>query len=308
MSVQHLNYTVNQVRPYINWIYFFHAWGFSPRFAAIAHVHDCEACRHAWIASFPEPQNNKAIEALKLYKEAVQILDVWENNDNPILHSVVGLFQAYSEEDDLLIYSNANSSILRFPLLRQQIQNQDGTPCLCLSDFVQPNPDKPNTIGAFAATVSKELEQLDSMDAYKQLLVQTLADRLVEATVEKTHEVVRKRIWGYAPKEDLSIPDMLAGKYQGIRPAVGYPSLPDQSVVFILNELLDMETIGIHLTENGAMSPHASVCGLMFSHPLSRYFSIGSIGQDQFINYCARRGKPQREMLKYLSGNLLYSD
>ena len=118
------------------------------------------------------------------------------------------------------------------------------------------------------------------------------------------HEHVRKVVWGYAPDESFSIPDLLAEKYQGIRPAVGYPSLPDQSVNFILDELLDMKQIGITLTENGAMYPHASVCGLMFSHPLSHYFAVGKIGEDQLEDYARRRGKPIDEMRKFLAANL----
>ena len=118
------------------------------------------------------------------------------------------------------------------------------------------------------------------------------------------HEYVRKTAWGYAPDECLSIPDLLAEKFQGIRPAVGYPSLPDQSVNFLLDSLLDMKQIGITLTENGAMRPHASVCGLMLSHPASHYFSIGQIGEDQLNDYARRRGLPVETARKFLAANL----
>lgn len=131
-----------------------------------------------------------------------------------------------------------------------------------------------------------------------------VVDRLAEATAEKLHEEVRKKLWGYAPDENLSIKDLHNEKYQGIRPAVGYPSLPDQSVNFLLDELLDMNQIGISLTENGMMKPHASVCGLMFAHPASRYFSIGKIGEDQLANYAARRGMSIEETKKFLATNL----
>ena len=161
-----------------------------------------------------------------------------------------------------------------------------------------------DTIGLFASSVSTESENYYKDDPYKHLLVQTLTDRLAEAATEKMHEHVRKAVWGYAPDESLSIPDLLAEKYQGIRPAVGYPSLPDQSVNFILDELLDMKQIGITLTENGAMYPHASVCGLMFSHPRSHYFAVGKIGEDQLEDYARRRGKPIGEMRKFLAANL----
>ena len=148
------------------------------------------------------------------------------------------------------------------------------------------------------------MEGLYEKDPYKHLLVQTLSDRLAEAATEKMHEYVRKEAWGYAKEENLTIPELLVEKYQGIRPAVGYPSLPDQSINFLLNELLDMRQIGISLTENGAMYPHASVCGLMFAHPASEYFSVGTIGEDQLLKYATRRGKSVEEMRKFLAANL----
>ena len=159
-------------------------------------------------------------------------------------------------------------------------------------------------MGAFASTIDADMEGLYEKDPYKHLLVQTLSDRLAEAATEKMHEYVRKEAWGYAKEENLTIPELLVEKYQGIRPAVGYPSLPDQSINFLLNELLDMRQIGISLTENGAMYPHASVCGLMFAHPASEYFSVGKIGEDQLLNYATRRGKSVEEMRKFLEANL----
>ena len=137
------------------------------------------------------------------------------------------------------------------------------------------------------------MEQLYAEDDYKRMLAQTLSDRLAEATAEKLHEDVRKKLWGYAPDENLSVKDLHNEKYQGIRPAVGYPSLPDQSINFLLDELLDMKQIGISLTENG-----------MFAHPASRYFSIGKIGEDQLADYAARRGMSIEETKKFLAANL----
>ena len=123
------------------------------------------------------------------------------------------------------------------------------------------------------------------------------------------HEYVRKEAWGYAKDENLGIADLLVEKYQGIRPAVGYPSLPDQSVNFLLDELLDMKQIGISLTENGAMYPHASVCGLMFSHPASEYFSVGKIGEDQLEDYAAVGEKVSKKCVSFwqLISNSPYS-
>ena len=162
--------------------------------------------------------------------------------------------------------------------------------------------DKPTTI--IYPGAKRLAPNLIAEDDYKRMLVQTLSDRLAEATAEKLHEDVRKKLWGYAPDENLSVKDLHNEKYQGIRPAVGYPSLPDQSVNFLLDELLDMKQIGISLTENGMMKPHASVCGLMFAHPASRYFSIGKIGEDQLADYAARRGMSIEETKKFLAANL----
>lgn len=193
----------------------------------------------------------------------------------------------------------------RFPLLRQQIPHPDGSPFLCLSDFVRPLASgTPDTVGIFAASCDGEVELLYEEDPYKRMLVQTLADRLAEAATEKMHEYVRKVAWGYAKDENLSIPELLKEKFQGIRPAVGYPSLPDQSVNFLLNELLHMEQIGITLTENGAMRPHATVCGLMLAHPAARYFAVGKIGNDQLEDYARRRRMPINEVRKFLAANL----
>jgi cobalamin-dependent methionine synthase I len=136
------------------------------------------------------------------------------------------------------------------------------------------------------------------------MMAQLLADRLAEAAAERMHEQVRKEYWGYAKDEQLTIPEMLIEKFQGIRPAVGYPSLPDTSLNFVLDELIDMKQIGIRLTESGAMKPHASVSGLMMAHPQARYFKIGKIGEDQLQDYARRRGLPIEVCRKFLAANL----
>jgi len=141
-------------------------------------------------------------------------------------------------------------------------------------------------------------------DDFKHLLAQTLSDRLAEASTEKMHQEVRTTYWGYAKDEQWSIEDLLVEKFTGIRPAVGYPSLPDQSVNFVLSEWLGFPEICIRLTENGAMVPHASVSGLMLSHPSARYFAVGKIGEDQLEDYARRRGLPVETMRKFLAANL----
>jgi cobalamin-dependent methionine synthase I len=141
-------------------------------------------------------------------------------------------------------------------------------------------------------------------DPYQKMMAQLLADRLAEAAAERMHEQVRKTYWGYAPDEHLSMADLHAERFQGIRPAVGYPSLPDTSLNFLIDSLLQMQQIGIRLTESGAMRPHASVSGLMLSHPQARYFSLGPIGEDQLADYARRRGIPITMMRKFLGGNI----
>lgn len=293
---QIVSYTIAEVHPYINWIYFFHAWGFQPRYAAAAHVHSCQACHNAWVSSFEADARSKADEALTLYREADEMLDSLEGRIT--MKCLFRLCRANADGNDLLIEG------VRLPLLRQQTPQPDGSPYLCLSDFVRPISSKQaDTVGVFASTAGMPAPPTEG-DPYKQLLAQTLADRLVEAATEKMHEHVRKTAWGYAPKENLPVADLLAEKFQGIRPAVGYPSLPDQSVNFLLDALLDMKQINITLTENGAMHPHSSVCGLMFAHPASRYFSVGKIGEDQLQDYARRRGLPVEQMRKFLARNL----
>ncbi len=270
-----LTYAIHDVTPYINWIYFFHAWGFRPK----------------------EEDRAKASEAMQLLKEANRMLN--QLDENYRVHTIFRLCKANADGDNLLLDGT------RFPLLRQQIPHPDGSPFLCLSDFVRPLASGiPDTVGIFAASCDGEVELLYEDDPYKRMLVQTLADRLAEAATEKMHEYVRKVAWGYAKDENLSIPELLKEKFQGIRPAVGYPSLPDQSVNFLLNELLHMEQIGITLTENGAMRPHATVCGLMLAHPAARYFAVGKIGNDQLEDYARRRGIPINEVRKFLAANL----
>jgi len=290
------HYRIHEVSEYINWVYFFHAWGFQPRYATIADIHGCDACRALWLANFPEKERAKAAEAMQLFKEANRMLSTLDKDFQT--HAVFRLMDANSKENDIWIAGT------RFPFLRQQTA-KEGEPYLCLSDFIRPSSSGiTDRIGLFATSVDASLEKQHPDDSYRHMLVQTLADRLAEATAERLHEEVRKQIWGYAPDEKLSIRQLHTEEFQGIRPAVGYPSLPDQSVNFLLDELLDMKQIGIHLTENGMMHPHASVSGLMFAHPASRYFSVGRISEEQLKDYALRRGLPVETMRRFLGGNI----
>jgi len=260
-----ITYQISEIAPYINWAYFYHAWGMSGK---------------------PESEKEKlrqeAETALRQIDGTYQTFGLFE------------LFDANTDGDDIIVLSS-----IRIPCLRQQ---QPGSDCLCLSDFIAPQGE--DKVGLFTTSVSHGLETDFDADPYQKMMMQLLADRLAEATAERMHEEVRKHYWGYAKDENLSIPEMQIEKFQGIRPAVGYPSLPDTSLNFVLDELLDMKQIGIRLTESGAMKPHASVSGLMMAHPKARYFSIGKIGEDQLRDYARRRGLPIEVCRKFLAANL----
>ena len=286
-----------------------------PRFAAVTDIHNCPSCRASWIATFPADEQAKAREAMKLYDEATQLLRQWA--DEPICHALFLLAEAYSEGDDIIVNGDK-----RLPFLRQQHAGKAGY-TLCLSDFIRekkskdlrtsfgtPPPlqgtpsinrggvvDIANTIGVFATTVSLPSEELSTLN----FQLSTLSDRLAEATAEKMHEEVRKHYWGYAKEENLTMQELHAERFQGIRPAVGYPSLPDQSINFLLDQLLDFKEIGITLSENGAMHPHCSVSGLMFAHPKAQYFAVGNISEEQLADYAQRRGIDSCQTKRFLA-------
>lgn len=260
-----LTYEISELVPYVNWVYFFYAW-----------------------------QVKEESEKARLRSEAETLL--MQLNGRYHVYGLFGLFDANADGDDIILNGK------RLPLLRQQ---QGKPPYLCLSDFLLPlSRGESDKIGLFATSVDMGLETDFDADPYQKMMVQLLADRLAEAAAERMHEQVRKVYWGYAKDEALSIPELLVEKFQGIRPAVGYPSLPDTSLNFVLDDLLDMKQIGIRLTESGAMKPHASVSGLMFSHPQARYFNLGKIGEDQLRDYARRRGLPIEVVRKFLASNL----
>ena len=277
-----ISYDISELIPYINWPYFFFAW-----------------------------QVKEQSEKDHLRQEAETLLQQLEGKYHA--YGLFELFDAHSDGDDIVVCKgdrSQESGVSRIPCLRQQ---QGNPPYLCLSDFLPPHiistdsclltPDS-SKLGLFASSVSLGLETDFDSDPYQKMMAQLLADRLAEAAAERMHEQVRKEYWGYAKDEKLSIPEMLVEKFQGIRPAVGYPSLPDTSLNFVLDDLIDMKQIGIRLTESGAMKPHASVSGLMLAHPEARYFSIGKIGEDQLRDYAHRRGLPLELCRRFLAANL----
>ena len=270
-------YSISELTPFINWLYFYHAWGLSGK-----------------------PREDKE----KMKQEALQMLASWEEKYHT--HAIFRLFEVCSEGDDLIFFLSEKK--LRFPMLRQQHPSAPGEPNLCLADFIRPlSQGIRDQVGVFCTSVDGTIIDEYSHDDYLNMMAQTLSDRLAEATAEKLHEEVRRdrEYWGYAPDENLTIEQQHREEYQGIRPAIGYPSLPDTSANFIIDQLIDMKQAGIRLTETGMMTPHASVSGFMFAHPKSRYFELGKIGDDQLRDYARRRGVPVELMRRFLAVNTI---
>jgi 5-methyltetrahydrofolate--homocysteine methyltransferase len=229
-------------------------------------------------------------------------------------NGVMALYPANSVGDDIEIYTDETRSEVAMTWygLRQQTEKTaiDGVmrPSRCLADFVAPK-GVADYIGLFAVTAGigaekKEKYFLDDHDDYSSIMLKALADRLAEAFAESLHQRVRKDLWGYAPAEALDGEALIAEKYQGIRPAPGYPACPDHSVKKEMFELLKADEIGMGLTESLAMTPAASVSGFYLSHPQSTYFNVGKIGDDQLQDLAQRRGLKADELQRLLAPNL----
>lgn len=296
---------IEKIIPYIDWKFFFHSWNLSARYASVQHIDDCPSCRQQWLNSFPEQEREKATEGMQLYKDAKELLDQLVFNKAEYINAVFGIFEAYSDNECIFIND------ICFPMLRQQKKNEKGE-YLSLCDFVAPKTSgMKDFVGGFTVTAGIGANELMSEyerqgDEYKVLLLKSVLDRLAEATTEWLHAKIRKEYWGFAPDENISVNEMFALKYQGIRPAVGYPSIPDQSINFLLNDnLLQSKEIGVELTENGVMLPNASVSGIIISHSKSKYFNIGNILDDQLEAYIERRGEDAQLIRKFLGANLV---
>ena len=295
-------YRISDVAPYINWFYFFHAWGLPASMVALTRVHDCEGCTAAWVKSLPEGEQEKGKEALSLYHDAQKTL-AGLDSEGAKTYALALISKANSDNDDILV--EHLGATYRLPMLRQQSPGPDGI-CYSLSDFIRPlQSGKADRIGLFATSASRKIvENAKKDDPYSEMMRQTLADRLAEATADKFHEEVRRSIWGYSPSERLDFDELHSENYQGIRPATGYPSLPDISINALIDQILHLGDIGITLTETGMMQPHASVCGLMIAHPKAKYFSVGRINEQQLIDYAARRGMTPEQMRSYLANSI----
>lgn len=300
------NIPVAEIVPYIDWKFFFHSWNLSARYASIHNIDDCPSCKTTWINSFLGDEREKATEAMKLYKDARAMLDHLVHIKADYIGATFGIYESYSDNECLYIND------ICFPMLRQQKKN-DKDIYLSLCDFVAPKSSgKKDYVAGF--TVSAGLGGANELlsnyerqgDEYHVLLLKSILDRLAEAATEWLHGRIRKKYWGFAPDENITVNEMFTLKYQGIRPAVGYPSIPDQSINFLLNEeLLQSNEMGVVLTENGVMLPNASVSGIIIAHPQSKYFNIGNISEDQANVYIEKRGGDSEMIRKFLAANLV---
>ena len=277
---------IAELAQFINWRMFFHAWRLTGSFLDRFPYDGCPACMAAWKGNMRPEDMEKGEEAWRLYKDAQEILAKISSEKLFDGKAAISFYESFSDGDDIVVGD------LRFPLLRQQRADSEFR---SLADYVAPKGGRGDYAGVFVATAGHYLLEeakraKENGDAYKSLLYQSIADRLAEATSEWLHREVRRNYWGYAKDESIGIPEIMKGNYQGIRPAMGYPMLPDQLLNHSLSSLLPMEELGVVLTENGAMSPSATVSGIYVSHPNSRYFMIGEIGEDQLEDYATRRG------------------
>jgi len=291
--------TVSELVPFIDWSPFFHTWELRGRYPAI----------------LEKP------EAKKLFEEAQELLDEIIRGNLLTVRGVYGFFPANSVGDDVELYTDdSRTSVLTtFHFLRQQMEKPGGQFNHCLADYVAPkapratssNSQLPDYLGAFAVTAGFGVEELcrkfeADHDDYNSIMTKALADRLVEAFAELLHQRARKE-WGYGQTENLAPDDLIREKYRGIRPAAGYPACPDHTEKWALWKLLDVEkNTGIKLTESCAMWPGASVSGLYFAHPESKYFAVGKIGRDQVLDYHHRKQMDLATVERWLGPYLNY--
>ncbi|MBW6460894.1 MAG: methionine synthase, partial [Bacteroidales bacterium] len=290
------DYPLEELRKYIDWTFFFHAWKMSGKYPDI----------------FEDPV--KGEEAKKLFDDAGRLMDEIISDKMLIANGVFGLFPAQAMEDDILVYADESGEKLLkvFHFLRNQEQKRDGVPNLSLADFIAPKDSGiMDYIGFFAVTAGTGIEAHvkhfeAGMDDYKAIMLKILSDRFAEAFAERMHERVRKEFWGYAKSENLSVADVLKEGYQGIRPAPGYPACPEHSEKRTIFDMLDVEeNAGITMTENFAIYPAASVCGYYFSHEFSKYFNLGKISEKQAEDYAKRKKIPVDIAKKYLRQNII---
>ncbi|WP_315861433.1 methionine synthase [Stieleria tagensis] len=290
------NIPLQEIRPYIDWSPFFMTWELKGK--------------------YPKIFNDKVVgpQAKELFDDANQLLDEIIANGSLTANAVYGFWPAASVGDDVVLYTDESRSkeLTRFHFLRQQWERKGQKDYRSLADYIAPaDSGRQDYIGGFAVTAGVGAEKLamhykDQLDDYKAIMVQAIADRLAEALAEKMHETARGD-WGFGQTEGLDKEELIAEKYRGIRPAAGYPACPDHTEKRTLFDLLDAESnAGMELTSSYAMTPGASVSGLYFGHPESRYFTVERMTHDQIKAYAERKGQPIEEIERWLAPNLAY--
>jgi 5-methyltetrahydrofolate--homocysteine methyltransferase len=281
-GVRPLSPSLAELREMIDWQFFFLAWELKGKYPAILDTP----------------------EAREVFDDANALLDEIIANESLTARGGYGFWPAHSDADDIVV-EPSGAPALRLPMLRQQTVKPDGRANRCLADYVAPSGDH---VGGFAVAIhgandlAKRYESAG--DDYTAIMVKAVADRLAEAFAEYAHLRAR-RDW-YEPVGEVPIQDLHAERYRGIRPAMGYPAAPDHSLKHELFALLGAEDFGMDLTESFAMTPAASVSGLLFAHPASRYFTVGRIARDQVADYARRRGVELQVTERWLSPNLAY--
>ncbi|MEP7265663.1 MAG: methionine synthase [Bacteroidota bacterium] len=291
------DYSLEEIATYIDWSPFFHSWEMKGSYPRI--LEDKE----------------RGVEATKLFNEAQDMLKKIISEKWLTAKAVIGIYPAIRVNDDIKVFEDADlqDELCTFHTLRQQTLKPEGTPNIALADFIYTKEQAAcDYVGGFAVStgfgIEKYIEQFEKdHDDYSSIMLKALADRLAEAFAELMHKKVRTELWGYAKEESLSHEEIIKEKYQGIRPAPGYPAQPDHTEKTILWELLDVENeTGIILTESLAMYPTSAVSGLYFAHPDAHYFGLGKIQRDQVEDYAARKGMTIEDAERWLGPALGY--
>jgi 5-methyltetrahydrofolate--homocysteine methyltransferase len=288
---QIVDYPLEDIVRYIDWTPFFQSWQLHGKYPRILE------------------DNVVGEQAKLLFADAQKMLKKIIDEKWFSVRGVLGLWNAVTIDDDNIAVKEGDKVIATMPQLRQQGKKGEGIPNISLADFISPKGD--DHIGLFAVTVfgAEEKAQVfvNENDDYSSIMVKALADRFVEAFTEVLHEKVRKETWGYISNETLTNEELIAEKYKGIRPAPGYPACPDHTTKQVIFDLLKAnEAIGISLTETLAMYPAASVSGLYFSHPESKYFGLGNIEKDQVESFAKMKDMTMEEAERWLGPVLNY--
>jgi 5-methyltetrahydrofolate--homocysteine methyltransferase len=286
----------DEIRNYIDWSPFFHAWEIRGRYPAL----------------LDDPETGARCR--ELFHDAQQLLDRLLAKKLIRGRAVYGFYPANSDGDDIVLFTDeARHEVLTtFHTLRQQMDKPEDQANLALSDYIAPRSSgRADYLGAFALTAGLGVDEIARVyeadhDDYNAIMTKALADRLAEASAEWLHQQVRLA-WGYGRDERLTQEEIIREKYRGIRPAPGYPAQPDHTEKRLLFDLLAAEkNAGVHLTESCAMSPASSVSGLYFAHPAAKYFGVGMLSRDQVEDYARRKDFSLAEMERWLGPNLAY--